>query len=67
MENNSKVLDNIISRQKPHHANSGLGYNQIEKGSSSKKKEKEAYPKSYVEKIKGDMNTYKEYYRDTSP
>jgi hypothetical protein len=36
MQNNSKVLDNIISSQKPHHDKSGLGYNQTEKGSSSK-------------------------------
>jgi hypothetical protein len=35
-QNNSKVLDDIISSQKPHQDKSGLGYNQIEKGSSSK-------------------------------
>jgi hypothetical protein len=27
MQNNSKVLDNIISSQKPHHDKSRLGYN----------------------------------------
>jgi hypothetical protein len=27
MQNNSKVLDDIISIQKPHHDKSGLGYN----------------------------------------
>ena len=36
MKNNSKVLDDIISSQNPHHDKSGLGYNQTEKGSSSK-------------------------------
>jgi hypothetical protein len=28
MQNNSKVLNDIISSQKPHHDKSGLGYNQ---------------------------------------
>jgi len=37
MQNNSKVLDDIISNQKPHHDKFGLGYNQTKKGSSSKK------------------------------
>jgi hypothetical protein len=32
MQNNSKVLDDIINSQKPHHDKSGLGYNQTEKG-----------------------------------
>jgi hypothetical protein len=32
----------------------GLGYNQTEKGSSSKTIEKETYPKIYAETIKGD-------------
>jgi chromosome segregation ATPase len=36
MQNNSKVLDDIISSQRPNHDKSGLGYNQTEKGSSSK-------------------------------
>ena len=31
MKNNSKVLDDIINSQKPHHDKSVLGYNQIEK------------------------------------
>jgi hypothetical protein len=31
MQNNSKVLDDIISSQKSHHDKSGLGYNQTEK------------------------------------
>ena len=36
MQNSSKVLDDIISSQKPHLDKSKLGYNQTEKGSSSK-------------------------------
>jgi hypothetical protein len=36
MQNNSKVLDDIINSKKTHHVKSELGYNQIEKGSSSK-------------------------------
>jgi hypothetical protein len=36
MENSSKVLNDIVNIQRPNHDESGLGYNQIEKGSSSK-------------------------------
>jgi hypothetical protein len=36
MQNSSKVLDDIISSQKSYLDKSGLGYNQTEKGSSSK-------------------------------
>jgi hypothetical protein len=36
MQNNSNILDDIISSQRPNHDKSRLGYNQIEKGSSSK-------------------------------
>jgi hypothetical protein len=39
MQNNSKVLNDIISSQKPHHDKFEHGYNHIEKGSSSKTKE----------------------------
>jgi hypothetical protein len=39
MQNSSKILDDIISSQKYHLGKSRLGYNQIEKGSSSKTKE----------------------------
>jgi hypothetical protein len=67
MQNNSKVLDNIINSQNSHHEKSVLGYNQTKKGSNSKKTEKETYPKSYAETIKGDMKTYKEDYKDTPP
>jgi hypothetical protein len=67
MQNNSKVLDDIINSQKSHFEKTGLGYNQTEKGSSSKKTEQETYPKIYAETIKGDKNIYKEDYRDTPP
>jgi hypothetical protein len=48
MQNNSKVLDDIISSKKSHHDKSGLGYNQIKKGSISKTTEKETYLKIYA-------------------
>jgi hypothetical protein len=67
MQNSSKVLDDIINSQKYHLDKSRLGYNQTEKGSSSKTTEKETYPKSYAETIKGDRKIYKEDYRDTPP
>jgi hypothetical protein len=67
MQNSSKVLDEIISSQKSHLDKSELGYNQTEKGSSSKIKEQETNPKSYEETIKEDRKIYKEYYRDTPP
>jgi hypothetical protein len=67
MQNNSKVLDVIIKSQKSHHDKFGLGYNQTEKGSSSKKTKQETYPKNFAETIKGDRKIYKEDYRDTPP
>jgi hypothetical protein len=36
MQNNSKVLDDIINSKKSHLEKSGFGYNQTKKGSSSK-------------------------------
>ena len=36
MQNNSKVLDDIINIQRPNHDKCGIGYNQIENGSISK-------------------------------
>jgi hypothetical protein len=48
MQNNSKVLDDIISSQKSHHDKYGLGYNQTENGSRSKTTEQETYPKIYA-------------------
>jgi hypothetical protein len=65
MKNRSKVMDDIINSQKSHLDNSGLGYNQIEKGSISKTTEQETNPKSYAETIKGDRKMYTEDYRDT--
>jgi hypothetical protein len=35
-KNNTRVLDEIISSQRPYHEKYGLGYSQTEKGSSSK-------------------------------
>jgi hypothetical protein len=67
MQNSSKVLDDIISSQKSYLDKSRLGYNQTEKGSSSKTIEQETNPKSYAETIKGDKKIYKEDYRDTPP
>jgi hypothetical protein len=67
MQKNSKVLNDIISSQKPHYDKSELGYNHIENGSRSKTIEQETYPKSYAETIKGDRKVYKENYGDTPP
>jgi predicted RNase H-like nuclease (RuvC/YqgF family) len=67
MQNSSKVLDDIINSKKSHLDKFGLGYNQTEKGSSSKTIEQETYPKSYVETIKWDRKIYKEDYRGTPP
>jgi hypothetical protein len=54
MQNSSKVLDDIISSQKSYLDKFILGYNQIEKGPSSKTIEQETNPKIYAETIKGD-------------
>jgi hypothetical protein len=54
MQNSSKVLDDIIRSQKIYLDKSRIGYNQTEKGSSSKTIEQETNPKSYAKKIKGD-------------
>jgi hypothetical protein len=67
MQNNAKVLDDIINNQRPNHDKYRLGYNQIEKGSISKETKQETHRKSYTKTIKGDRKTYKEDYRDTSP
>jgi hypothetical protein len=45
MQNNSKFLDDIINSKKYHLDKSALGYNQTEKGSSSKTIEKYTNPK----------------------
>jgi hypothetical protein len=54
MQNSSKVLDDIISSKKSQLHKSIPGYNQTEKGSSSKTTEQEANPKTYAETIKED-------------
>jgi hypothetical protein len=71
--NNSKVLDEIISSQRPHHDNFGLGYNKTEKGSSSKTTNQEKKTRSYAETVRGspekkeDKYFHKEDQRDTPP
>jgi len=65
MQNSSKVLNDIINSQKPHHDKSRLGYNHIENGSIFKTIEQETYLKTYAETIKGDRKVYKDNYRDT--
>jgi hypothetical protein len=67
MQNSSKVLDDIIISKRSHLDNSGHGYNQTEKGSSSKTTQQETYPKRYAKTIKGDRKIYKEDYKDTPP
>jgi hypothetical protein len=67
MQNSSKVLDDIINNKKSHLEKSGLGYNQTEKGSRSKKIEQETNPKIYAKTIKEDRKIYKEDYRGTPP
>ena len=53
MQNNSKLLDNIINSQRPHHDKYELGYNHIERGSSSKTTDQETKSRSYVEIVRG--------------
>jgi hypothetical protein len=60
-------MDGIINSQKSHLDKSVLGYNQTEKGSSSKTIEQETNPKIYAKTIKGDRKMYKEDCRDTPP
>jgi hypothetical protein len=67
IQNSSKVPDDIIDSKKYYLDKSGLGYNQTEKGSSSKTTEQETNPKSYAETIIGDKKIYKEDYKDTPP
>ena len=67
MQNSSKVFDKIINSQRPHHDKYGLGYNHIERGSSSKTADQETQPRSYAKTVRGDNNFYKEDLRDTPP
>ena len=51
MQNSSIVMDDIINSQKFHLDKSRLGYNQTEKGSSSKTTDQETQPISFTRKI----------------
>ena len=53
MQNSSKVLDDIISSQKSYFHKSGLGYNQKEKGSTSKTTDKKQIQKVMQKQSKG--------------
>jgi hypothetical protein len=54
-QNNTKILDEIVSTQRMYHDKSGLRYNQThtEKGSSSMTIEEEAEEKTYTKVIRG--------------
>ena len=67
MQNNSKVLNDIINSQRPNHDKFGLGYNQTKKLSIFKTTKQETYPKIYAETIKEYRKVYRENYRDTPP
>jgi hypothetical protein len=72
-QNNTRILDEIISSQRPYYDKSGLGYNQTEKGLSSKTTEQEAEQRSYAEIVRGSpkreegKKIQEEDYRDTAP
>jgi hypothetical protein len=67
IQNRYKVLDNIINSQRPLHDKFGLGYNQTERGLSSKATDQERYPRIYVETVRADKKFYKEDHGDTPP
>jgi hypothetical protein len=67
MQNKSKVLDDIISSQRPNHDKYELGYNQTKNRSRSKTIDQETYPKIYPEIDRGDSKFYKEDHSDTPP
>jgi hypothetical protein len=46
MQNRSKVLDNIINSQRTHNDKARIGYNQTERGLSSKDTYQETKPRS---------------------
>jgi len=72
-QNKSRLLDDFISSQIPHHERSRLGYNQTKKGSRSKTTEQETRQRSYAEIIrdffekKKGKKSQEEYHRDTAP
>jgi hypothetical protein len=67
MQNNSKVLDDIISSQRKNHDKYIIGYSMTEKGSISKTTDQETQPRSYADIVRGDKKSYKEDNRDTHP
>jgi hypothetical protein len=70
MQNISKVLDNIINSQRPHHDKSGLGYNHTGKGSRSKNIDHETKSRSYAETVRGSLKNEEDnifYHRDAPP
>jgi hypothetical protein len=73
MQKNSKVLDEIISNQRPHHDNSRLGYTHTETSSSFKITVQETKKRIYAEIVKGsnereeDKKPHKEDHIDTPP
>jgi hypothetical protein len=67
IKNSSKVLDNIINSWNPYHDKSRIGYNNIERGSSSKTIGQETYPRSYANTVKGDKKFYKEDHSHNPP
>jgi hypothetical protein len=73
MQNNSKVLDEIIRNQRPHPDKFGLGYTQTKTRSSSKMIDQKTKQRSYVETVRGSnereeyKKLHKEYHRDTPP
>ena len=56
-ENNSKILEQIISNQNPFFDKTSIGYNQnIDEASSSKTTGNEEKPRSFTEVVKGSTN-----------
>jgi hypothetical protein len=53
MQNNSKVLDNFISSQKPHYDKSRLGYKQKKRDQAPKQQNKKHIQKSMQKQSKG--------------
>jgi hypothetical protein len=63
-------LYEIISIQSPYHEKYGLGYNQTEKGSSSKTTKQRSYAETvrgYPKKEERKRNIQEEDYMDTTP
>jgi hypothetical protein len=73
MHNNSKVLDEIISNERPHYDNYGLGYTHIETCSSSKLTHPKTKKISYGNTMRGSNETeeqktlHNKDHKDTPP